>query len=407
MKLLVLVFSFLLFGFVTNAQTKKVLFIGNSYTAVNNLPNMVAQIATSLGDTLIYDSSTPGGYTFYAHSIYSTTLSKINSNGWDYVVLQAQSQEPSFPPAQVETETYPYADTLVRLIRENDTCTKVIFYMTWGRKNGDASNCASYPMVCTYEGMQYRLRYSYLEMANMFNEEVAPVGVVWRTLRHIDSTLNLYQADASHPNVLGTYAAACTFYISLFHKPVVGAFVPSGITAAEANLIQTTAQDIVFDSLSTWRIDTLTSFSDYTYDLDSTGFIHLIASTSGSDSYQWNVDGTNYFGQDIYVPFTGSSEVELLVERHCKMDSASSVINATSLPELESSTVLVYPNPFTSTFKISGLERFSFNVFAIDGKLLLNGDESQLNQVNKLAKGTYMLQLSSEGKIINRVIIKD
>jgi hypothetical protein len=99
--------------------------------------------------------------------------------------------------------------------------------------------------------------------------------------------------------------------------------------------------------------------------------------------------------------------VELLVERHCNMDSTSSLINATVLPEQESSSVLVYPNPFTNTFKISGLDRFSFHVFAIDGKLLLNGDESQLNQVTKLVKGTYMLQLSSEGKIINRVIIKD
>ena len=30
-----------------------------------------------------------------------------------FVVIQAQSQEPSFPPSQVATQTYPYAQILV------------------------------------------------------------------------------------------------------------------------------------------------------------------------------------------------------------------------------------------------------------------------------------------------------
>ena len=43
-----------------NAQTtRKVLFLGNSYTSVNNLPKMVYDVALSAGDTLIYDSHTP------------------------------------------------------------------------------------------------------------------------------------------------------------------------------------------------------------------------------------------------------------------------------------------------------------------------------------------------------------
>ncbi len=40
-------------------ETIKALFIGNSYTASNNLPQLVSQIALSCGDTLIYDSNTP------------------------------------------------------------------------------------------------------------------------------------------------------------------------------------------------------------------------------------------------------------------------------------------------------------------------------------------------------------
>ena len=42
-------------------DTAKVLFIGNSYTYVNDMPTMIANIATSFDDVLIKDSQTPGG----------------------------------------------------------------------------------------------------------------------------------------------------------------------------------------------------------------------------------------------------------------------------------------------------------------------------------------------------------
>jgi len=51
-------------------------------------------------------------------------------------------------------------------------------YMTWGRKNGDAANCPSYPAMCTYEGMDTTIRNSYLNLTANINGEVSPVSVV-------------------------------------------------------------------------------------------------------------------------------------------------------------------------------------------------------------------------------------
>jgi hypothetical protein len=136
-------------AFIVNGQTTNVLFIGNSYTFVNNLPQTLTDIALSKGDTLMYDISTPGGYTLNLHTTNATTLSKINSQAWDFVVLQEQSQLPSFSPVQVATDVFPFARHLDSLILVNDSCTETVFYMTWGRKNGDLSNCAVYPPVCT------------------------------------------------------------------------------------------------------------------------------------------------------------------------------------------------------------------------------------------------------------------
>ena len=56
------------------AQSYDVLFIGNSYTYYNNLPQLVSNIANDFGDSLYYDQSTPGGTSLFAHSQNQTTL---------------------------------------------------------------------------------------------------------------------------------------------------------------------------------------------------------------------------------------------------------------------------------------------------------------------------------------------
>ncbi len=132
----IIVFFVLISCIIANGQsiTKRVLFLGNSYTQVNNLPQMVADAAISAGDTLLFDSNTPGGYTLQGHSTNAISLAKIAAGNWDYVVLQEQSQLPSFPIDQVETEVFPYAHLLDSIINAENPCGETVFYMTWGRK---------------------------------------------------------------------------------------------------------------------------------------------------------------------------------------------------------------------------------------------------------------------------------
>ena len=93
--------------FVAHGQTKRVLFLGNSATFVNDLPQMTADIASSMGDTLIYDYNTPGGYTFQEHSTNTTSLNKIMQGNWDFVVLQGSGRV-AMEIDQVEVEVFPY-----------------------------------------------------------------------------------------------------------------------------------------------------------------------------------------------------------------------------------------------------------------------------------------------------------
>jgi hypothetical protein len=137
MRLFILSVSLLLSNLVLAQDTLRALFIGNSYMGVNNLPSMVSDLSTSLGDVLIIDSNTPGGQTFQNHAANPINYQKMAAQNWDYIILQGQSQEPSFPYAQVNSQTLPYAVQLADSAKAIQPCSQVNYFITWGRQNGD------------------------------------------------------------------------------------------------------------------------------------------------------------------------------------------------------------------------------------------------------------------------------
>ncbi|MCQ2280466.1 MAG: T9SS type A sorting domain-containing protein, partial [Bacteroidales bacterium] len=141
---------------------------------------------------------------------------------------------------------------LCQQIRNVTPSANIVFYMTWGRKNGDATNCANYPPLCTYQGMDSLLYWRYMQMAADNAAVISPVGRVWHAIRDSHPEIELYSSDESHPSVAGTYAAAVTFYTILFRKSP--ALITNNLTvdAATAQIIRETVQTVVFDSLDFW-----------------------------------------------------------------------------------------------------------------------------------------------------------
>lgn len=244
------------FANLLHAQTR-VLFIGNSYTAVNNLPQLTADCALSIGFAgfpMEIASSTPGGTTFQMHTTNATSQSLINQGNWDYVVLQEQSQLPSFPDSQVAVECFPFATALNEQILAADSCAETIFYMTWGRQNGDASNCASWPPVCTYEGMDSLLNLRYRQMAIDNQAILSPVGALWKYIRTNYPEINLYAADGSHPSLEGTYAAACSMVSVIFRTDPTLITYSTTLDPVVAEKIRLAAQAVVFNNLLEWHV---------------------------------------------------------------------------------------------------------------------------------------------------------
>lgn len=85
---------FILFG-CSAEPAIRVLFIGNSYTAANDLPGMVRDLANSVGRDVEIEAVVPGGWWLRDHASSPDTLNRIAEGGFDYVVLQEQSMVPA------------------------------------------------------------------------------------------------------------------------------------------------------------------------------------------------------------------------------------------------------------------------------------------------------------------------
>lgn len=249
-----------------SAQTQ-VLFIGNSYTGYNNLASMVENVAASAGYSFSNSSLTPGGATLYQHSQNASTYNQMGSKNWDYVVIQAQSQEPSFPNNQVATQTLPYADQLVDSIRSIVPCAQPTFFRTWGRENGDQWNCPYFPPLCTYEGMDSLLHLRYRMMADSNDAYLSPVGSVWKYIRDTDSTIALYTSDGSHPSLAGSYVAACTFFTIFTRSNPLNITFDANLDTAIASTIREATKLVVYDSLSLWNVGNFDPSAAFTHQM--------------------------------------------------------------------------------------------------------------------------------------------
>lgn len=285
-------FLFFIIALSLNAQTKRVLFIGNSYTFYNDLPGLVEDAAASVGDALIHDEYAPGGARFFDHANDPSALNKIASDDWDHVVLQEQSLLPAFTDEQVESEVYPFAMSLCFAMRGNNACTRPIFYMTWGRENGDPINCEEYPWFCTYEGIDSMLNMRYRIMADNNEAYVSPVGAVWRYVRENHPEIDLYAGDGSHPTIRGSYLAAITFYTIIFQKDPSLITFNSTLDADMAADIRDAVKLLVYDDLAEWNIGDYDPVADFSASAEA-GVLSFDNASIFADEYRWDFGDGN------------------------------------------------------------------------------------------------------------------
>jgi len=200
-------------------QDKRILFLGNSYTYGNDLPAMVGNLASGAGLSATTSKIANGGWTLTRH--VANSLGTVRGGDWDAVVIQDQSQRPSFPKTWVYQNILPETAAIVAAVRESvNPCAVPVFFQTWGKRDGDKHNCNNGNYFCSFDGIQDRLTESYSTFAYTNQPaRVAPAGEAWRGYT---DRASLFAGDGSHASRAGTYLTACTILETIWGVSSVG-----------------------------------------------------------------------------------------------------------------------------------------------------------------------------------------
>src|SRR5262245_44675913 len=217
----------------------RVLFVGNSYTQVNDLPSTFAALARAGGHRLEVGMAAEGGQTLAGHTTSANTQRQLVAGQWDVVVLQEQSEIPSVAWSR-DNEMAPGAQTLVAEIR--GIGARPVFFSTWAHRDGWPENGMDEAT------MEAGIDQSYLSLGQQLGVGVAPVGEAWTAAAASVHGIGLWQADGSHPTAAGTFLAAAVFYAALFTDDPVAASKASGAPSVDGGeQLAGIARDVVAD----------------------------------------------------------------------------------------------------------------------------------------------------------------
>jgi hypothetical protein len=297
----------------------------------------------------------PGGMLVSGHVIDPTSNSKISQGTWDYIVIQEQSQIPTIDFYRYN-DMYPAMSDLKALAEQFNPCTKIITYMTWGRRFGgqqcDPPNTYCSPVFVDFNHMQDTLTSAYTEISDILNIQCAPVGVTWQNILN-DTTLILHSNDNSHPNLDGSYVAALTIFSSIWKQPSSGIAFNAGITQSRALYYQQMSDNTIFNSQNDWNLtinDPLANFS-YSTNGNSVTFTNTSSSNTNSPlNYFWDFgDGNTSVLENPNHSYssTGIYTVNLIVTDCIFSDTLSFTVQlgTTGVHENEIYEIRISPNP--------------------------------------------------------------
>ena len=409
-------------GTLVAQNTLSVLFIGNSYTSYNNLPQLVQSLSTSAGKTLNIDSSMPGGYPMSSHLDDATTFAKISQGNWDYVILQEQSQIPTIEFIR-DNDMYPAMTDLKALIEQYNPCAKIITYMTWGRRYGgqqcDPSGTYCSPVFANFNQMQNSLTSAYLEISEQLNVQCAPVGVVWQNILN-NSTHVLHSGDNSHPNMDGSYVAACTIFSSIWKQGASGLSYTAGLSSTLAQYYQLISDNTLFNSTNDWNLNINKPTANFSESIsgNTATFTNLSTSIANTLNYSWNFgDGnTSSIASPSHTYTSSGTYTITLIASNCIFShtiTKTIQVGALSINENAVGNFEFYPNPTTNqiTLKVDNqLLGSVYTIYDTIGKSVLNGkinSELHVIDLGNLSNGVYIIEVASEGNYFKNKFIKN
>jgi hypothetical protein len=209
------------------SHAQKILYIGNSYTYLNDTPAMLDSMARAHGFKPEISKFSKGGATMKYHINNAECNALVEKGGYDYIILQSQSVQPALVGTPDGMPIMEEMMNMINYVRKHNPTAKILLQITWGREHGNdglqkKDYFPKYPHLFTsYESMQQALDKGTRSMAHIFNADgVIDVGKVWSYMRNKHPEIYLYGKDGSHPGYNGSYLATSVIFTHIYNKKV-------------------------------------------------------------------------------------------------------------------------------------------------------------------------------------------
>ncbi len=221
------------------------LFIGNSYTHYNDMPEQIfAKIIKAAGYDATVTRITKGGWYLIDSAKSSDEVgAKVDSalelRDYDFVILQEQSTCPAATPAKFYTGVRNLAQKVIA-----DGATPIL-YGTWGRKTGHSVLANN---GWTNESMTWMISAAYEAIGAELGIDVAYAGLAFFDVYTNNKNINLYDEDLTHPNATGSYLAAMTIFAKITGVDPTTVNYNAALTDEAATILKEAARKAVWET---------------------------------------------------------------------------------------------------------------------------------------------------------------
>jgi hypothetical protein len=399
----------------TESNPLDVLFVGNSITYFNDLPQTFEAISEEQGYQIDLDQHTPGGTGFVHHVNSAALYQKFRDRTWDYVILQPGSNEsPGF--------SFPINETIERGKRLRDSilkyspCASIYYYeISYGIVDDSQASFDQY-----LERSEL-IKDNITLMSNETDIPFAPVGECFKTSMLTDDSEFLWGGYGDiHPNAKGSFLGACSFYNALFKKEIVNSNINAGLTNEQANYLRGIAQNVTLNNLDDWNISSLTPTALFNIEAVNDESVNFINQSLNYDTIFWDF-GDGQTSTDINPNHTfdfsaaSSYQVVLTASKNCKEHHHIITITQEQLSvneyEWMGDNIKVLPNPTTDFVTITSENNYTLDVYSMLGAKVFETKTYNNKQINlkNLEKGIYLFRFYNDNKkdeFVKKIVVR-
>lgn len=215
---------------------KRILFIGNSRTFYNSMPDMVQRMAEEAGtpERFHVEMYARPGVSLETHWADPKVQALLDQR-WDDVVIQAQSTA-QYSEAY-SGRMWQMAEAFIEKARSIGA--DPVMFETW-RYTDQCPPGLGMPQAAQsldtagFPGMHRNIQMQHVRLAEKTGVELVNVGMLWEELQGDTGIFHLY-ADCNHPSVYGSYLSALMFYNHFTGGVVTDvSYRPDGMSEAQA-----------------------------------------------------------------------------------------------------------------------------------------------------------------------------